>query len=121
MILAFLSCYWLSLTVINGVCTVADPSASDEADDNEKVKKKQKTDKRKATTRVTFSCLSCRFCFCCCCCCCCFRTGGVGPFAAFTHIIIDRFGSRVYILVAIEFRLCDDSFEITIVQFVTRN
>ena len=43
--------------MINGVCLVADPAASDEADDNEKVKKKQKTDKRKATTRVTFSCL----------------------------------------------------------------
>ncbi|XP_020604826.1 ribosome biogenesis protein WDR12 homolog [Orbicella faveolata] len=37
---------------------VADPLASDEADDNEKVKKKQKTDKRKATTRTPLMTLS---------------------------------------------------------------
>lgn len=69
MILAFLS--WkllLFLIVINGLYLVADPAASDEADDNEKAKKKQKTDKRKATTRVTFSCsvsvlIFCFFCF----------------------------------------------------------
>jgi len=57
MILAFLSWkLFLFLIVINGLYLVADPAASDEADDNEKAKKKQKTDKRKATTRVTFSC-----------------------------------------------------------------
>jgi len=37
---------------------VADPAASDEADDNEKAKKKQKTDKRKATTRTPLMTLS---------------------------------------------------------------
>lgn len=40
------------------MCLVADPAASDEADDNEKVKKKQKTDKRKATTRTPLMTLS---------------------------------------------------------------
>ncbi|XP_078376906.1 ribosome biogenesis protein WDR12 homolog isoform X2 [Oculina patagonica] len=37
---------------------VADPSASDEADDDGKVKKKQKTSKRKATTRTPLMTLS---------------------------------------------------------------
>ena len=65
--LALLSWILLLSFIVNVVCLVTDPSASDEADDNEKAKKKQKTDKRKATTRVTFYCLSCCgfwFCFC---------------------------------------------------------